>query len=272
MNAEIQIFENDQFGMIRTVVVNDSPYFVASDVAKSLGYEKPSNAVSMHCKRALKQGISDNQGVPHDYNVIPESDVYRLIMRSQLPTAEKFQDWVFDEVLPSIRKTGGYVAASENDTPELIIARALVVAKETIDRVQKEKEQLRAQTVDQEKQIESQRPAVVFHESVSASDTVITVGDLAKLICQNGIEIGEHRLYQWLVENKYLICRKRWSKTKNRYDNDYMPYQKYVEMGLFFVTENVIQGAKEPFVKHTVKITGKGQPYFINKFLLEKAA
>ena len=133
----------------------------------------------------------------------------------------------------------------------------------------KEEQQKR---LEAEKQIELQRPAVIFRESVTASDTVISVGDLAKLICQNGIETGEKRLYQWLVDNEYLICRKRWSKTKNRYDNDYMPYQRYIEMGVFFVTETVIQGNGEPFVKHTVKITGKGQVYFINKFLLEKAA
>ena len=117
------------------------------------------------------------------------------------------------------------------------------------------------------KQIESQRPAVVFHDSVTASNTVITVADMAKLICQNVVEMGEHRLYKWFVDNKYLICRQRWSKSRNRYENDYMPYQRFVEMGLFFVAENVIQGANEPFVKHTVKIAGRGQSYFINKFL-----
>ena len=128
------------------------------------------------------------------------------------------------------------------------------------------------QIEEAKKQLEAQKPAVVFHESVSASNTVITMGDLAKLICQNGIEIGEHRLYSWMVENKFLICRKRWSKSKNRYENDYMPYQRFVEMGLFFVSENVIQGAQEPFIKHTVKIAGKGQAYFVSKFLSKKAA
>lgn len=127
------------------------------------------------------------------------------------------------------------------------------------------------QIESQQKQIELQRPAVVFHESVTASDTVITVGDLAKLICQNGVDTGEKRLYQWLVDNDYLICRKRWSKARNRYENDYMPYQRYIEMDLFFVSETIIQGSDEPFVRHTVKIKGKGQSYFINKFL-NKAA
>jgi len=126
--------------------------------------------------------------------------------------------------------------------------------------------------IEAEKKIEEQRPAVVFHESVTASNTVISVADMAKLICQNGVDMGEQRLYKWFVENKYLICRQRWSKTKNRYENDYMPYQRYIEQGLFFVTETVIQGSEKPFVKHTIKITGKGQTYFIDKFLTAKAA
>jgi anti-repressor protein len=235
---------------------------MAYDIAKALGYAEPKQAVQTHCKsgRLLFCAHANGVGGMHA-TFIPEGDVYKLIMRSQLPDAEKFQDWVCDEVLPSIRKHGGYLTPVKTEellmNPDLIIQMATSLKDE------------RAKRAEAEKQIEAQRPAVVFHASVTASNTVISVADMAKLICQNGFETGEHRLYQWLVDNKYLICRKRWSKSKNRYDNDYMPYQRFIETGLFFVTETVIQCGNEPFVKHTVKITGKGQAYFINKFVPE---
>ncbi len=142
-------------------------------------------------------------------------------------------------------------------------SEALMLAAKQAEQI----EQQQLQLEEKQKQIAEQRPAVIFHDSVSASDTVINISDMAKLICQNGVDTGEQRLYKWLVDNKYLICRKRLSKTKNKYENDYMPYQRFIEMGLFFVSETVVQANGNPFVRHTVKITGKGQTYFINKFL-----
>ena len=108
MNNEIEIFKNDEFGEVRTLLINDKPYFMANDVAKALGYAKPNNAISTHCKAALKQGIPIS-GKIQEVNFISEGDVYRLIMKSKLPSAEKFESWVMDEVLPTIRKTGGYI-------------------------------------------------------------------------------------------------------------------------------------------------------------------
>jgi len=124
----------------------------------------------------------------------------------------------------------------------------------------------------QQKQLADQRPAVVFRDSVTNADTHITVRELSKLICQNGIEIGERRLYDWLVENKYLIRHKRWSKSKNKYENDYYePYQCRVEKGLFFTKETVIGEGNSSFIRPTVYITGIGQIYFIKKFLYYQA-
>lgn len=120
--------------------------------------------------------------------------------------------------------------------------------------------------------LEEQRPDVLFAESFKISESVILVGDMAKLLRQKGVDIGEHRLYNWLVENKYLICRKRWSTTKKKYTNDYMPTQRAADLNIFFVIERPIPSApgEPPFIKHTCKITGKGQIYFVNKFLNKK--
>lgn len=106
---DLEIFKNDKFGEIRTLEIDGKPYFVASDIAKALGYAKPNNAISMHCRSTLKQGIATKQGNLSEMTLIPEGDVYRLIMKSKLPSAEKFESWVFDEVLPTIRKTGDYI-------------------------------------------------------------------------------------------------------------------------------------------------------------------
>ena len=109
MNNTLEIFENDEFGEVRTLLIEDKPYFCASDVAKALGYAKPNNAISTHCRSTLKQGIATKQGNYSEMIFIPEGDVYRLIMKSKLPSAEKFESWVMDEVLPTLRRTGGYI-------------------------------------------------------------------------------------------------------------------------------------------------------------------
>ena len=261
MNTSMQVFKNDRFGEVRVVEIEGIPYFVGNDVAKALGYEKPRNAIAQHVdiQDALKRGIPDNQGFNQETIIINESGMYSLVFGSKLETAKEFKRWVTSEVLPSVRKHGGYL------TPQKI--EEALLDPDTIIQLATSLKEERAKREVAERQIEAQRPAVVFHDSVTASNTVITVSELAKLICQNGIDIGEKGLYEWLVENKYLMRSQRWSNSRNRYENDYMLYQRFVEMGLFFVTENVIQGAKEPFVKHTVKVAGKGQSYFINKFL-----
>lgn len=187
--------------------------------------------------------------------VIPEGDVYRLIVCSKLPQAEKFETWVFDEVLPSIRKTGGYIAGQETMTDDELLANAVLVAQRKIAERDKVIQQ-------QEEKIEEMKPKAIFADAVSASETSILIGDLAKLLRQNGVEIGQKRLFEWLRNNGYLIKRKGsdWN----------MPTQRSMEMGLFEIKEtHHIDGNGCNITKRTPKTTGKGQVYFINKFLGE---
>jgi anti-repressor protein len=249
---EIQIFNNTEFGEIRTVEINDKPYFVANDIAKALGYKRVADAVTAHCKGSVKHRYL-TEGGEQEIKVIPEGDVYRLIARSKLPQAEKFEKWVFDEVLPSIRKTGGYIAGQEHMTDDELLANAILVAQRKI--------------AERDKVIQAQndtitelKPKAVFADAVSSSKTSILIGDMAKLLRQNGIEIGQKRLFDWLRNNGYLIKRKGsdWN----------MPTQRSVEMGLFEIKESThLDGNGCNITTKTSKVTGKGQVYFINKFL-----
>ena len=249
---ELRVFDNAQFGRVRIIEENGKPLFCGSDVAKALGYAKPNNAINDHCKGALKRGTPTNGGM-QEMSFIPEGDVYRLITHSKLPTAERFESWVFDEVLPSIRKHGGYIDGQETMTDDELLANALMVAQRKIEARDKQIEV-------QEKQIEAMHPKALFADAVSASKTSILIGDLAKLLKQNGVDIGQKRLFQWLRENKYLISQKGASYNS--------PTQRSMEMKLFEVKETTITHADGHItINRTAKVTGKGQVYFINKFV-----
>lgn len=249
---EIQVFNNTEFGEIRTAEIEGKPYFMATDIAKALGYTNPNKAINDHC-RAITKCATPISGKMQEVNFIPEGDVYRLIARSKLPQAEKFEKWVFDEVLPSIRKTGGYIAGQEHMTDDELLANAILVAQRKI--------------AERDKVIQAQndtitelKPKAVFADAVSSSKTSILIGDMAKLLRQNGIEIGQKRLFDWLRNNGYLIKRKGsdWN----------MPTQRSVEMGLFEIKESThLDGNGCNITTKTSKVTGKGQVYFINKFL-----
>lgn len=249
---ELQIFNSPEFGDIRTVEIDGKPYFVGTDVAKALGYAKPNNAVSTHCRYTLKRGIATKQGNMSEMVLIPEGDIYRLIIRSKLSSAERFERWVFDEVLPAIHHNGGYIMGQENLSDSELMAKAILVAQKTIEH--------KNQIIEQQKaKIEADRPKTIFSDAVSTSHTSILIGDLAKLICQNGVQTGQKRLFQWMRENGYLM------KTGASYN---MPMQRYIEQGLFEVKESSVQNPDGSVrVTRTTKVTGKGQLYFINKFL-----
>ena len=225
---------------------------MATDIAKALGYTNPNKAINDHC-RAITKCATPISGKMQEVNFIPEGDVYRLIARSKLPQAERFEKWVFDEVLPSIRKTGGYIAGQEHMTDDELLANAILVAQRKI--------------AERDKVIQAQndtitelKPKAVFADAVSSSKTSILIGDMAKLLRQNGIEIGQKRLFDWLRNNGYLIKRKGsdWN----------MPTQRSVEMGLFEIKESThLDGNGCNITTKTSKVTGKGQVYFINKFL-----
>ena len=181
--------------------------------------------------------------------VIPEGDVYRLIVKSQLPSSERFEKWVFDEILPSIRRYGGYIVGQETLTDDEFLARAILVAQRKIAE--------RDQTIaKKEARIREMRPKEIFADAVAASDTSLLVRDVAKMIKQNGVPLGEKRFYKWLRENGF-ICKHSTS-----------PTQKAMEMELFeIVVRTIERGNGLPLETKTTKVTGKGQQYFINRFL-----
>lgn len=248
---ELQIFNSEEFGQVRTVEINGKPYFVANDVARALGYKRPADAITAHCKGAVKHRYLTDGG-EQELKVIPEGDIYRLTVRSKLPSAEKFERWVFDEVLPAIHHNGGYIMGQENLSDSELMAKAILVAQKTIEH--------KNQIIEQQKaKIEQDRPKTIFADAVSASHTSILIGDLAKLICQNGYQIGQKRLFQWMRDNGYLMVS---GSSRN------MPKQKYVEQGLFEIKESNVQNPDGSVrITRTTKVSGKGQLYFVNKFL-----
>jgi len=248
---DLQIFKNPEFGEIRTIQEDGKVLFCGKDVAQALGYARPNEAVSAHCKGTVKRRTPTAGGM-QELLFIPEGDVYRLITHSKLPSAEKFERWVFDEVLPAIRRTGGYVA---ND--EAFINTYLPYADDQTRQMFKATlETIRSLNA----RIEQDKPKVLFADAVTASKTSILVGELAKLLKQNGVDIGQNRLFAWLRDNGYLIKRK---------GADYnMPTQRAMEMGLFEIKETAITHADgHVTVNKTPKVTGRGQQYFISKFL-----
>ena len=252
--GKLQIFNNAEFGQIRTVTIDNKPWFVASDVASALGYSNPRKAVLDHCKGVTKRDTPTSGGI-QQISYINEGDMYRLIMKSKLPSAERFEAWVVDEVLPSIRKHGGYISGQDTLSDDELMARALQVAQRKIEERDKVIEQ-------QSRKIELDKPKTIFADAVKASETSILIGDLAKIISQNGVSIGQNRLFEWLRENGYLI---KYGNSRN------MPTQRSMEMGLFEIKESTHQNPDGSVrITRTPKVTGKGQIYFINKFLGKK--
>lgn len=239
---EIQIFNNEEFGQIRTAEFRDEQWFIGRDIALALGYSNPADAVFKHVDEEDK-GIAkcDTPGGVQNLTVINESGVYSLIMSSRLPNAKKFKHWVTSEVLPSIRKTGGY------HLPQTY-AEAL---RELADQAEK--------NVKLNARIEMMRPKEIFADAVATSKTSILIGELAKLIAQNGYNIGQKRLFTWMREHGYLMKE---GSSKN------MPTQRSIQQGLFEIKESSVQNPDGSVrITKTTKVTGKGQQYFINKFL-----
>ncbi len=251
----LKVFSNPEFGKIRTVTINDEPWFIGKDIAEILGYKNISRDINRHVDKDDILNYQDgslktNRGV----TVINESGLYSLILSSKLPTAKKFKHWVTSEVLPTIRKTGGYIS---ND--DAFISTYLPFADDQTKMLFKSTLQTVRQLNDK---IEADRPKVLFADAVTASKTDILIGELAKIIRQNGCDIGEKRLFKWLREHGYLISRK---------GTDYnAPTQRSVDMGLFRVKETAITHSDgHTTISKTTKVTGKGQSYFINKFLAQ---
>ena len=245
---ELQIFKNNQFGNVRIVMKGQDPWFVAKDICNCLEINNSRQAL-IRLDDDEKSSVILNDGTPGnpEKSIVNEYGLYSLVLSSRKPEAKEFKRWITHDVIPQIRKTGQYVADIPKTLPDALRAYANEV-----------EEHNKAKAL-----IEEQKPKVLFADSVAASRTSILVGDLAKLLHQNGVkDMGQKRLFNWLRENSYLIKRK---------GSDYnSPTQKAMEMGLFQIKETVVSHADgHTSVNKTTKVTGKGQQYFINKFLGE---
>lgn len=244
---ELQIFKNNQFGNVRIVMKGQEPWFVAKDVCECLAISKHRDAISRLDTDERGSLKVDTLGGKQEMATVNEYGLYSLVLSSRKPEAKEFKRWITHDVIPQIRKTGQYIADIPKTLPDALRAYANEV-----------EEHNKAKAL-----IEEQKPKVLFADSVAASHTSILVGDLAKLLHQNGVkDMGQKRLFNWLRENGYLIKRK---------GSDYnSPTQKAMEMGLFQIKETVVSHADgHTSVNKTTKVTGKGQQYFINKFLGE---
>jgi prophage antirepressor-like protein len=235
--SELQIFSNPEFGKIRTIQQGEKTLFCASDIARSLGYSNPNKAVNDHC-RAITKCSTPISGKMQDINFIPEGDVYRLIVHSKLPSAEKFEHWVFDTVLPSIRKNGGYISGQENLTPEQIVANALIVAQNIISQ--------------KDKQIEQMKPKAEFFDAVADSKTAISMNEVSKVLGIKGY--GRNNLFEFL---RNIGILDRWN----------VPYQRYVECGWFRVIEQKYSKNGEQCVSTKTLVYQKGVDAIRKKIL-----
>lgn len=248
---EIKIFEKEEFGQIRTVEIDGKPYFVASDVAKALGYVNDRDAISRHCRWVVKHDIPHPQSKTKtlEVNVIPKGDVVRLAASSELTTAEKFESWIFDEVIPSVLDNGGYIAGQETLSDDELLEKAVLVAQRKIA----ERDKIIKQ---QKEQIEEQKPLVDFAVHVSQAKDTIGMDEMAKIAQNENINIGRNRLIKWLKEKKIL--------KDNR-----TPYQTYIERGYFDVVETKKETVYGILVFPKTVITGKGQLWVIEKLRAE---
>lgn len=239
----IKVFNNNEFGNIRVSDIDNEVWFVGKDIAEALGYSKARNAIATHVSDDDKKDapIQGTLGGTQQMTVINESGVYALVFGSKLESAKRFKHWVTSEVLPTLRKTGSYGMPQGKE----LLALAVIEAQKTIE--------------EKDKEIERMRPKEVFADAVASSKDSILIGELAKLICQNGYSIGQNRLFTWMRDNGYLMVQ---GASRN------IPKQRYVEQGLFEIKESSIANpdGSVRLIK-TTKVTAKGQQYFIQKFL-----
>ena len=246
MEQKIKIFDNEEFGSVRTIEENGKVLFCGSDVAKALGYRRPKDAINAHCKGAVKRRLLTNGGA-QEMKMISEGDVYRLISHSRPPYAEKFEGWIFDDVLPTIRRTGGYVSNEEMfienylpflDEPYCDLFRLQMTAIEKLN-----------------ERIRHDQPLVEFANQVTGTNDLIDMNAMAKLARADNIPVGRNKLYGWLKRTGVLMSNN-------------LPYQRYIDRGYFAVKESVFEtdGLKKTYQQTLV--TGKGQVFIIG--LLKK--
>ena len=247
--GQIKTYNHEQLGQVRCFMTEDGKvFFLASDVAKGLGFRDANSMTRTLDDDEKGTQIVRTPGGEQQMTVITESGFYNATMKSRVEKAKEFRRWVTKEVLPQIARTGGYIPVKEDDTPEELMARALLVAKDTIEK----KDAIIAQ---KEAQLMAQRPKVMFADAVTSQEDSILISEMAKLLTQNGYEIGRTRLFRWLRENGYL------------FKHSTEPIQKWVERGIFDTHVTIINTNHGQRESITTKVTGKGQQYFINLFI-----
>lgn len=247
---DVTIFRKNEFGAVRAVTLAGEPWFVAADVCRVLGLGNSSDVIKRldEDERTLVSIEGASNGLP--VNAVNEPGLYALILGSRKPEAKAFKRWITHEVIPAIRKTGGYIAAKLDETPEEIMARALVVANETLAR---HKQQLEAANA----KIKADASKVLFAETVEKAETCISIGTLAKILNQAGLDIGERRLFERLRNDKWLNSKGR---------NWNVPSQKSMDMGLMRVHESTVSRSSGIQINKTPLITGKGQRFFLDLY------
>lgn len=252
--ADLQLFSSDRFGKLRATQIDCEVWFAATDVAKALGYRDANQitrALDDDEKRWSEGTLSECTHSHLGIRLIDESGLYRVLMRSQRPEAVPFQRWLAHEVVPEIRRNGGYIATSPEDSDADIMARALLIAQKTIDR----KNEFIAL---HEATIEDMKPKALFADAVADSDGTCLIGELAKMMCQNGLEIGQNRLFKLLQRDGYL------GKSGS---NRNVPTQRSMDMKLFRIKETAVTHSDgRVTINRTPKVTGKGQAYFIGRY------
>jgi anti-repressor protein len=252
MSEEIvpQVFENSEFGKLRvTQDESGEPWFVAKDVCDALGLD------TSHVRRGLDDDevttLPNWQGKGAAPLIVSEAGLYSLVLKSRKPEAKRFRRWVTHDVLPAIRRDGGYMVAREDESDDVVMARALLIA----DKALKRKDKLIA---EQGAQIDEMRPKALFADAVAASDGTCLVGELAKMMTQAGFTVGQNRLFAILRNDGYL------GKSGG---NRNVPLQRYIEQGLFKIKETAVSHADgHVTINRTPKITGRGQRYFIDHY------
>lgn len=253
--SNLQVFTNEEFGRIRTVVQEDgTPLFCARDVAFALAFHDPKRAVRYHCKGGVMV-TAPSKGGAQPTRFIDESDVYRLVLGSHIPQAEKFRDWIVEEVIPALRQSGHYAMPNKKATDHVrpmtddeILARAQEIMQKRLKERNEEIHELKSE-------VNEARPKVMVAEAFNASEATMLIGDLAKLLAQRGVpNMGQNRFFKWLKENGYLMKNNK-------------PKQKYIDEGLFEMQTYLVKTPYGEIERFTTKVTGKGQTHFICCFL-----
>ena len=256
---EIRTYESNQFGSLRVLNGEDGePWFVASDIAKALGYRMASDMTRRLDEDEKGTHSVSTLGGEQNMSIISESGLYSAILGSKIESAKAFKRWVTHEVLPSIRRDGGYIAATEEDTDESILARAVLVAERTIRRLKDRAKELEQQNAKQAERIEEMKPKALFADAVSASDGTCLVGEVAKMLRQTGVDVGQNRLFEWLRRDGVL------GKSGS---NKNVPTQYAMDNGWFKIKETtVVHSDGHVTLSRTPKVTGKGQRYLIDRY------